>query len=117
MTSAANESTRSMWAEALKLARQNIPVFPCSADKRPLTAHGFKDASCNPDTIHAWWTERPDALIGLPTGERFVVLDVDCVKHLGAAGWYGNANLPLTRTHVTRSGGRHLLFKPDPRVT
>jgi hypothetical protein len=106
-----------MWAEALKLAREGIPIFPCGADKTPLTPHGFKDASADPDIVRAWWSDRPDALIGTPTGERFVVLDVDCVKHVEAARWYGNANLPLTRTHVTRSGGRHLLFKPDSRIT
>ena len=108
----------SMWAEALKLARQGIPVFPCGADKRPLTPHGFKDATCcDSEIIHTWWTAWPDALIGVPTGERFTVLDVDCAKHVEAAQWYGKANLPLTRTHITRSGGRHLLFTPGPPLT
>jgi len=58
----------------------------------------------------------PEALIGVPTGDRFVVVDVDCAKHVAAAEWYGKANVPLTRIHVTRSNGRHLLFKPDARV-
>jgi Bifunctional DNA primase/polymerase, N-terminal len=111
-----------LWTEALKLARRGIPVFPCinkpgeEADKRPLTRSGFKDASTDPDVIHDWWTHHPDALVGVPTGGRFVVVDIDCSKHVEAAQWYGNANLPITRTHVTRSNGRHLLFKPDARV-
>ena len=108
---------RCMWTEALKLAREGIAVFPCAEDKRPLTLRGFKDASCDPDVVHKWWTDWPEALIGVPTGERFIVLDIDCAKHVEAAQWYGNANLPVTRTHFTRSGsGRHLLFRPDSRI-
>jgi hypothetical protein len=100
----------------LKLARRGIPVFPCGDDKRPLTEHGFKDASAEPGRINAWWSRWPGALIGVPTGIKFVVLDIDCGKHVEAAQWYGRANLPSTRTHITRSDGRHLLFQPDDRV-
>jgi Bifunctional DNA primase/polymerase, N-terminal len=103
--------------EALVLARRGVAVFPCRADnKAPLTPHGFKDASIDPDPITTWWSRWPDALIGVPTGIEFVVLDIDCSRHVEAAEWYGKANLPLTRTHITRSSGRHLLFRPDDRV-
>src|SRR5262249_19032390 len=70
----------------------------------------------DPDQIAACWARWQEALIGVPTGIKFVVLDIDCGKHVEAAQWYGRANLPLTRTHITRSNGRHLLFKPDARV-
>ena len=102
--------------EALALARRGVPVFPCGDNKSPLTPHGFKDASTDPDLITTWWSRWPDALIGVPTGGKFVVLDIDCGKHVEAAEWYGKANLPITRTHITRSNGRHLLFQPDDRV-
>jgi hypothetical protein len=101
---------------ALDLAARGAPVFPCGDNKSPLTPHGFKDATADPDIVRDWFTCWPNALIGVPTGIKFVVLDIDCGKHVEAARWYGQANLPTTRTHVTRSNGRHLLFKPDDRV-
>jgi hypothetical protein len=33
---------------ALDLAKR-VLVFPCDKDKRPFTAHGFKDAGTDPD--------------------------------------------------------------------
>jgi hypothetical protein len=100
---------------ALKLARHGVQVFPCGADKVPLVklGSGFKDATTEPDLIKEWWSKWPDALVSVRTGIKFVVLDIDCAKHVEAAQWYGKVNLPLTRTHVTRSGGRHLLFQPN----
>lgn len=57
-------------------------VFPVSPDKTPLTAHGFKDASADLTQINAWWTQYPQAGIGVATGEvsGIVVLDVDLEK-------------------------------------
>jgi Bifunctional DNA primase/polymerase, N-terminal len=100
--------------QAIRLA-QRVSVFPCDNDKRPFTAHGFHDASQDAATIHRWWTRWPDALIGVPTGTKFCVVDVD-LQHAEAQQWYGRANLPLTRTHTTRSGGRHILFQSHAKV-
>lgn len=99
---------------ALVLA-DHLPIFPCGSDKRPLVPHGFKDASSDPDLIRHWWRRWPLALIGAPTGLKFVVLDLD-LQHVEAQQWRWQAKLPVTRTHATRSGGRHLLFAPDERV-
>jgi bifunctional DNA primase/polymerase-like protein len=107
---------------ALALARQSVPVFPCvneptnrERDKRPLTKRGFHDASIDPDQIKQWWTRWPNALIGVPTGPKFVVVDCD-LQYTEAQEWFAAADLPETRTHITRSGGRHLLFRPHPQV-
>ena len=62
---------------ALRLAQKGNAVFPCDNDKKPFTAHGFKDASTDPDLIRRWWARWPDALIGVPTGIKFCVVDVD----------------------------------------
>jgi len=107
-----------MQAKALALTRQGLPVFPCRCvDKRPLTDNGFKDASVDLELIRRWWQQWPRAYIGVPTGHRFVVLDLD-LQHSEALAWFetNRARLPMTRTHITKSGGRHLLFKPNSKV-
>ena len=42
-----------------------------------LVPHGVKDATTNRARILAWWARHPQANIGLATGHRFDVLDVD----------------------------------------
>jgi|ERR1700761_133001 len=96
---------------ALQVSQEwHVPVFPCSANKQPLTAEGFHSASADPAQIKAWWSQWPRALIGVPTGvvSGIIVIDVDprgkswyeAIKpHLGAHRW-----------HQTRRG-RHLLFR------
>jgi hypothetical protein len=101
--------------EIERLLSRGVPIFPLGTDKRPLTRRGFKDASSDSAWVSAWWREFPNALVGVPTGKRFAVIDCD-LQHVEANQWYARANLPLTRIHVTRSGGRHLLFQPDDRV-
>jgi Bifunctional DNA primase/polymerase, N-terminal/Primase C terminal 2 (PriCT-2) len=107
-----------LWTEALKLARQGIPVFPCHLEtKTPLVATGFKAATAGPDTVHEWWATHPHALIGVQTGDKFVVVDLD-LQHEDAQKWLedNRHRLPLTRTHSTRSGGKHFLFAPHDAV-
>jgi len=112
-----SNENNSLWTAALKLAKRGVRVFPCDADKRPLTPNGFKDATAGPDTVHEWWTRWPNALIGVPTGLRFVVVDVD-LQHADAQQWLAEhrSRIPITRTHRTRSGGLHLLFAPHDKI-
>ena len=71
---------------SVQSTRNHIPVFPCRPDKSPYTDHGFKDASTDLRMVRRLFGPRPDALIGVPTGHRFDVLDID-VKHFEAVEW------------------------------
>jgi hypothetical protein len=107
-----------MLEAALEYARNGIPVFPCR-EKKPLTPHGFKDASCDERQVQALWELFPDAQIAAPTG-TFLSLDLDTPaaalrleqleEEFGA--------LPTTR-HIRTSPGRrqiHFLI-PEGAVT
>ena len=99
--------------EALLLVERGVPCFPCRADKRPATLHGFKDASRNRNDLEHIWRRYPGPLVGVPTGEAsgFDVLDID-KQHHGDHWFLDNKSALLpTRAHRTRSGGIHLLFK------
>ena len=71
---------------ALDYVRRGISIFPFSASlvdgeivKKPLSLHGYKDATTDEDIIRDWWERNPHALIGVPTGclNQLFVIDVD----------------------------------------
>jgi hypothetical protein len=100
-------------ASAQWLAEEmGLPVFPCDDQKRPMTAHGFRDATRDPETIRRAFARA--AMIGIPTGEEsgFFVLDLDVKNGARGLEWLAahESRLPQTRRHSTRSGGIHLLF-------
>lgn len=104
---------------ALRYASIGIPVFPCKADKAPLTEHGFKDATTDAEAIRAWWKRWPKALIGMPGGaiSGYVVIDIDPRN----GGDFDEliarySDLPHTRQAATPSGGIHLWYKAPPGV-
>ena len=99
---------------ALHWANRGFVVFPCR-DKKPLTEHGFKDASGSGAQIRAWWTQWPDAGIGLPTGKvnSLAVVDVDDSEALEAFQ-RDHGRLPETKEAITPRGGRHLYFRYYP---
>ena len=95
-------------------AANDIAVFPLRPGaKVPLTRHGFKDATTDAARVDAWWTATPDANIGLPTGHRFDVIDVD-----GPAGTvsYGLADAEENGVEVLAWArtphGYHYLVEP-----
>jgi hypothetical protein len=111
---------------ALEYGRSGTPVFPCNPlDKKPLTPHGFKDASTDEAQIRAWWGKWPNAMIGAPTGAAsgmwVVDTDKDPVKNIDGEATLAQlvaqrGALPPTLTSVTPRGGRHLMFSWDGGV-
>lgn len=101
---------------ATAYATAGILVFPCApGEKRPLTEHGFQDATTDLERITRWWSRFPAANIGIPTGQLVDVLDIDVhatgtgfpmlrtLHHEGLiAGWGQAVRSP--------SGGLHLYY-------
>jgi Bifunctional DNA primase/polymerase, N-terminal len=79
-----------------------------------LVPHGVKDATCNRARVLAWWTRHPQANIGLATGHRFDVLDVDgptgaqAIQELAATHGFQSSG-PTVRTG---GGGWHFYLAP-----
>ena len=103
---------------AIRYAEFGYPVFPCrSGTKKPLTEHGFKDATTDIAQIEAWWEGHPNANIGIPT-EGLLALDIDGKANRWLAGedekWADLAGGPLS---LTPRGGRHYIFRqPDGKA-
>lgn len=104
------------------LAAAGVPVFPCvPGGKRPLTVHGFHDATADPARVAAWWGRWPGANVGIPTGPASGVEVVDVDVHGGESGFPAlrrarRAGLIPGWAGLVRSpsGGLHLYFPTDP---
>jgi hypothetical protein len=92
------------------------PAGPaCSqAGKHPRLAGWTRLAASDPGTVAGWWRRWPDANLGLATGRRFDVLDLDGTEGVEAL----RAAFQITPWEhpgpVARSGsgGWHLLYAP-----
>lgn len=112
------------WLEmALRLIDLGQPVFPLAPrSKEPLFSkanggNGCKDATLDRNKISGWADKHPTANLGLATGHRCFVVDLDLDKD-GPESWdrlrspYGR--LPETWEVATGSGGRHIYYgMPD----
>jgi hypothetical protein len=110
---------------AARFAAAEVPIFPCRpAEKRPLTEHGFRDATYDGGKIARWWSRWPDANIGMPTGRASGVDVVDIDVHGRVRGF---AAFELARREglvdrwqalvKTASGGMHAYYPTDPERT
>ena len=104
---------RTLNQAAISYARQGFAIFPCWPNgKRPLTPHGFKNATCDEKQIGKWWKQWPAANIGLALGSKFWVLDVDYPTGEKSLAQLEAQHEPLPPTTQVRtgSGGRHIYF-------
>lgn len=113
---------------AVEYAQSGWPVFPLARhSKMPAIpkdkgGKGFKDATSDPARINKWWERHRDHNIGLATGHRFDVVDIDTKDKDGNPSPEGVQNfLKLLATKdlpecygiaLTASGGLHLYVKP-----
>ena len=98
---------------ALALASRGVPCFPCLTSKAPACAGGFKAATADREQLRRLWRAHPGDLIGVPSGpvSGIDALDID-PRHGGDIWLAANRHrLPPTRTHATRAGGLHVLFR------
>lgn len=101
-----NMTMNTFLSHALEYAEKGLHVFPLRPkSKIPLTTNGFKNATTDPEQIKAWWTQYPDANIGIATGaiSGFWVLDID--------GDYPDDFPELPKPTVKTRKGYHYYFK------
>jgi hypothetical protein len=107
-----------MKQEALEVALGGLRVFPVKLDKSPLTPHGFKDATTDPDEIGQLGECFPEAIIGTPAGADagFDVLDVDGEMGRESLREYEVTHGSIADTAVveTGGGGLHYFLRHDP---
>lgn len=106
---------------ALYYASAGLRVLPCEPKgKRPLTAHGVKDASTDADQIRTWWSRWPEANIGISMGTGSGLVDIESDVKSDKTGeealqaWTGSpggCQLPATWAFRSGGGGIHRLFR------
>ena len=118
-------SDKTQLEAALEYVESGIPVFPCGAagnSKAPRVSGGFKSATTDKAQVRRWWTDWPEAPIGVPTGAAsgWMAVDVDprnggdhTLDELETAH---GVDWTDTRTHITGSGGQHFIFAHNPRT-
>ena len=103
---------------ALAYASAGMAIFPVGANKKPLTAHGLKDASTNDTAICSWWRKWRHADIGWAVPADVVVVDLDRkgssdgLQDFHAHGDVGVDDVPTPQAS-TPTGGRHLVYSAN----
>lgn len=73
-----NTISKDALTAAIEYVRRGWPVLPIKPDgKEPLTTNGFYNATTDKGQIRTWWSEYPDANVGIRMGYGACVIDVD----------------------------------------
>lgn len=104
-----------MLRAALGFLEMQAPVFPVwERDKKPKTSNGHKNASLSLEQVRQWWTQWPEANIGIPTGalSGVWVLDIDGEEGEKSLSELEkiNGKLPQSVEVISGGGGRHIYF-------
>jgi putative DNA primase/helicase len=96
--------------------RCSCPKECASPAKHPLSLHGVKDATLDPQVISNWWQSFPEANIGIATGQPLLVVDID-PRHNGLQSFeeltHIFGRLPYTLLVRTGGGGYHYYLEVD----
>jgi Bifunctional DNA primase/polymerase, N-terminal/AAA domain len=102
-------STFNLLETALNCVKRGWYIFPLEPGKKTpnleLCPHWSQDSSNDQNKVHEWWTNSPDANIGIDLGKSgLVVLDFDAGDP--------PPNIGLPKTFTIRTGrGQHLYFQ------
>jgi hypothetical protein len=102
------KSSESRLEEALKYSELGWSVFPIkegTKDQPLIKWKQYQTERPAKEQIISWWTQRPQANIGVVTGAISNLVVVDIEKGGSAEGFFP------TITSKTGGGGRHLLYK------
>ena len=104
---------------ALSYIKLGFAIFPLKPrSKIPLTKNGFKDATKDILQVKKWWSENPNANIGIATGSisgNLFVIDFDIDEDKGIDGYHtfldycreNDIHFPDTVIAITGRQGYH----------
>ena len=106
--------TEALASTAAWYASQGIPVFPVEPSGKVPMVKWRDEATTDPAKVAAWWRRWPTANIGMPTGIRWDVIDID-----GPAGYQSHGMLreqgklpPVAGRSWTPRNGMHVFIQP-----
>lgn len=112
---------------AITYISQGFSIFPLQVKgKKPLTAHGVKDATKDPAIVKGWWQTWPQANIGIATGQvsgGLCVIDMDIDEDKGLNGYKSLRDWQDRHGIISPSwlcktgrGGYHYYFIADEHI-